>query len=162
MFHLVAWRVNIHIDAHRCRCLQVLRNHVVRAHLPDLPDAPMGTLAAGSSLMIDRMGDRKFLGCSHTSNVAELRNTKKIATCVGLVYSVDDVLVPNTVACSAPHQTCGGVHWKGPICCAQAADVAYSCQPQNDFYSQCLCAPPASHLVAYCSAHPESTVWLSP
>ena len=102
----------------------------------------MGTLTKASQLKLDTNGKDKFVGCSHVANVAKLMDAKKIETCAGPVYTIDDVLVPNSVACVAPRQQCGGLEWDGPHCCAQTAGIAYSCQPQwlahgewNQYYS---------------------------
>lgn len=121
--------------------LQVIRTHVVPDYLPNLPTRPMGTLTKSSYLKLDSKDGKKFVGCSHVATVAELKDAKKIDTCVGPVYTIDDILVPNTVECNAPYQQCGGLDWEGPHCCAQTAGKAYSCQPQSQHYAQCRYAP---------------------
>lgn len=60
-----------------------------------------------------------------------------------------------TGSCNVAYTQCGGDGWKGPTCCApDEAGEEFTCQFQDNFYSQCLCAS-ASLVVIH--THPPSS-----
>lgn len=127
--------------------MQVIRNHIVGSYIPELPesDASLGTLAALSTLESHTTATGVAVAASHTNVEAHVATGAGVQTCVGVVHSIDNVLVPNSILCSEPFGQCGGDNWRGPTCCAQKADQAYACETRDRFWASCRCA----HLFLY-------------